>query len=69
MSDFLRMLLPDQDSQGQAQQPPAATHNDHQISYTRFDVVQRIEHLIFLISFTILGITGLAQKFSSSPLS
>jgi cytochrome b subunit of formate dehydrogenase len=35
--------------------------------YARFDLSQRLEHLIFLISFTILGITGLAQKFATSP--
>ncbi len=34
--------------------------------YTRFDLSQRIEHAVFLISFTLLGITGLAQKFSTS---
>ena len=37
--------------------------------YTRFDRFQRIEHLIFLISFSILGITGLAQKYAVSPVS
>ena len=31
--------------------------------YTRFPLDQRIEHLLFLISFSILGITGLAQKY------
>ena len=35
--------------------------------YERFDLSQRIEHLILLISFSILGITGLAQKFATSP--
>jgi cytochrome b subunit of formate dehydrogenase len=35
--------------------------------YTRFDVSQRIEHLVLLVSFTILGATGLAQKFAISP--
>ena len=29
--------------------------------YQRFDIIQRIEHLIFLISFGLLGITGLIQ--------
>lgn len=37
--------------------------------FTRFDLSQRIEHLIFLVSFSILGITGLVQKFSGSPIS
>ena len=34
--------------------------------YTRFDLSQRIEHIFLLASFTILGITGLAQKYASS---
>lgn len=38
-------------------------------AYVRFSLSQRIEHLILLISFTILGITGLVQKFSQAPLS
>ncbi|HEY5729445.1 MAG TPA: cytochrome b/b6 domain-containing protein [Anaerolineales bacterium] len=37
--------------------------------YTRFDIVQRVQHLIFLISFTLLGITGLPQKYPLSPVS
>ena len=37
--------------------------------YTRFDISQRVQHIVFLISFTILGLTGLAQKFSLSPIS
>jgi len=38
-------------------------------TYTRFDLAQRIQHLVFLISFSILGLTGLAQKFALSPIS
>ncbi len=49
------------DSEKAASQP--VTH------YTRFDITQRIEHIVFLTSFSILGITGLVQKFSSSPIS
>lgn len=37
--------------------------------YIRFDILQRIEHIIFLVSFSILGITGLIQKFPQSPIS
>jgi cytochrome b subunit of formate dehydrogenase len=37
--------------------------------YTRFDVVQRIQHILFLISFSVLGLTGLPQKYSLSPFS
>lgn len=36
-------------------------------TYRRFDRSQRIEHNVFFIAFTILGITGLAQKFATSP--
>ena len=36
--------------------------------YTRFDLSQRLEHGLFLLSFTILGITGLAQKFALSDV-
>lgn len=36
-------------------------------NYRRFDRSQRLEHAIFLVAFTILGITGLAQKFATSP--
>lgn len=36
--------------------------------YMRFDVLQRIEHLVLLISFSLLGITGLAQKFASNSI-
>ncbi len=35
----------------------------------RFDILQRIQHIIFLISFTMLGFTGLPQKFLLSPIS
>jgi cytochrome b subunit of formate dehydrogenase len=42
------------------------SHAEH---YFRFDVVQRIEHLVFLLSFTILGITGLAQRYAESSTS
>jgi cytochrome b subunit of formate dehydrogenase len=38
-------------------------------TYVRFDLVQRLQHIIFLISFTVLGFTGLPQKFPLSPIS
>jgi len=34
----------------------------------RFTMGQRIEHYILLISFTLLGITGLAQTFADNPV-
>lgn len=37
--------------------------------YLRFDVAQRIEHLVLIISFTLLALTGLPQKYSLSPIS
>ncbi len=45
------------------------THADEKISYTRFDISQRIEHIVFLLSFSMLGFTGLIQKFSASQIS
>jgi cytochrome b subunit of formate dehydrogenase len=38
-------------------------------SIIRFDLSQRIEHFILLVSFTILGITGLPQKYPTQPAS
>ena len=49
--------------------PTKVTHSDDKITYMRFDLSQRVEHIVFLISFTILGFTGLIQKFSAYPLS
>jgi cytochrome b subunit of formate dehydrogenase len=37
--------------------------------FLRFDLSQRIEHIILLISFTVLAVTGLPQKFPESPAS
>ncbi len=34
--------------------------------YPRFRLMARIEHLVLLISFTVLGITGLPQKYAAS---
>jgi cytochrome b subunit of formate dehydrogenase/mono/diheme cytochrome c family protein len=39
------------------------------VHYTRFDLSQRIEHIIFLVSFSLLGLTGLVQKYAESPFS
>ncbi|MEW6240485.1 MAG: cytochrome b/b6 domain-containing protein [Chloroflexota bacterium] len=38
-------------------------------SYVRFTLAQRVEHIIMLLSFTTLGLTGLPQKFATSPVS
>ena len=38
-------------------------------TYERFPLARRIEHVAMLLSFTTLGLTGLAQKFALSPFS
>lgn len=38
-------------------------------AFVRFDLLQRLQHIIFLISFSTLGFTGLPQKFPLSPIS
>jgi cytochrome b subunit of formate dehydrogenase/mono/diheme cytochrome c family protein len=38
-------------------------------NYERFPLARRVEHLIMLLSFTTLGLTGLPQKFSSAGVS
>jgi cytochrome b subunit of formate dehydrogenase len=48
---------------------PAAKVERAQASYNRFDISQRVEHILFLASFSILGLTGLVQKYSASPVS
>ena len=38
-------------------------------TYVRFSISSRIQHLLMLLSFTTLAITGLAQKFALNPVS
>ncbi|HXF85645.1 MAG TPA: cytochrome b/b6 domain-containing protein [Anaerolineales bacterium] len=38
-------------------------------TYERFSLPRRIEHLVMLLSFTTLALTGLPQKFSTSEIS
>ena len=38
-------------------------------TYTRFTLAQRLEHVAQLVSFTVLAVTGLPQKFADHPLS
>jgi cytochrome b subunit of formate dehydrogenase len=40
-----------------------------QRTYVRFTLVQRIEHVMMLLSFSTLGLTGLPQKYSTHPIS
>lgn len=47
---------------------PESTHTEHK-QYQRFTLDQRIEHFLFLFSFTVLGFTGLIQKYHTSPIS
>ncbi len=39
-----------------------------QRTYTRFNVVQRIEHIVLIASFSTLAVTGLVQKFAGNPI-
>jgi cytochrome b subunit of formate dehydrogenase len=45
------------------------TPSDSQIAYKRFNISQRLEHFFFLLSFSMLGLTGLIQKFSANQVS
>lgn len=38
-------------------------------TYERFPLARRIEHWVMMASFTLLGLTGLPQKFPGSPIS
>lgn len=40
------------------------THKDAEKQYPRFRTIARIEHAILLVSFTVLSITGLPQKYA-----
>jgi cytochrome b subunit of formate dehydrogenase len=48
--------------------PVNAAPIEAKVAYTRFDISQRIEHIVFLLSFSILGLTGLIQKFAAFPV-
>lgn len=37
-------------------------------TYERFSLARRVEHFVMLSSFTLLGLTGLPQKFPGSPI-
>ncbi len=50
-------------------EPVAHDTPPHDREYPRFRLMARIEHMMLLISFTILCLTGLPQKFPFSPLS
>jgi cytochrome b subunit of formate dehydrogenase len=50
------------------EKPVNTTPTDDKVAYTRFNISARIEHIVFLVSFTVLGLTGLIQKFSSNQV-
>jgi cytochrome b subunit of formate dehydrogenase len=50
-----------------AQQNNAASEPPKE--YIRFNLSQRVEHIIFLVSFSLLGLTGLIQKYADAPFS
>ncbi len=43
--------------------------SENQKTYTRFEVAQRIEHIVLIVTFTTLAITGLVQKFAQNSIS
>jgi cytochrome b subunit of formate dehydrogenase len=49
--------------------PVVGSQSESKITYKRFGISQRLEHIVFLLSFSILGLTGLIQKFSASQVS
>lgn len=51
------------------QKPPEGSAPEPRKSFQRFDLSQRIEHLLLLISFTVLAVTGLPQKFPDASIS
>ncbi|HEY5671934.1 MAG TPA: cytochrome b/b6 domain-containing protein [Anaerolineales bacterium] len=59
----------------QASSPPKSILNqdsvigDEERRYLRFTLAHRIEHWIFMLSFTTLGLTGLVQKYASNDIS
>jgi cytochrome b subunit of formate dehydrogenase len=55
------------DSKGTAS--PENVSSQPQPALVRFTLSQRIEHLFLLVSFTVLGVTGLPQKYAESPAS
>lgn len=46
--------------------PAAKASAEFEKKYLRFDLSQRIQHAVLMISFSLLGATGLAQKYATS---
>ncbi|MCI0519364.1 MAG: cytochrome b/b6 domain-containing protein [Chloroflexi bacterium] len=49
--------------------PLVKTAANGERSYMRFSLAHRIEHWLFMLSFTTLGVTGLIQKYAANPVS
>ena len=47
----------------------STNHKKKETYYLRFSIVKQIEHWVFMASFSTLGLTGLVQKYASSPIS
>jgi cytochrome b subunit of formate dehydrogenase len=45
----------------------ARVHSGRPAKYRRFDLWQRVDHIVLISSFTVLGITGIPQMFSTQP--
>ncbi|MFN2159435.1 MAG: cytochrome b/b6 domain-containing protein [Anaerolineales bacterium] len=56
------------DDQLIGRQPQKPENRDNKV-FIRFDLVQRVSHLVMLVSFSFLAITGLPQRFPESSLS
>lgn len=56
-----------QPNAGQVEAQPDAHGQAQHAAYRRFNVFQRAEHILLLISFSVLAFTGIPQKFSSLP--
>jgi cytochrome b subunit of formate dehydrogenase len=56
-------------SKAESRPPISGTQSDKVITYTRFELSQRIEHIVFLVSFSLLGLTGLVQKYADMAFS
>ena len=43
--------------------------SNKQKTYVRFELARRIEHIVMLLSFGTLGITGIPQRYANSQIS
>lgn len=57
------------DTQNSNNQVTAIGIENNEVRYKRFKLSYRIEHWIFITSFSILAVTGLVQKFSEADIS